>query len=112
MSIKTLLILLSAIVVGSAALLVLRPGKTVYWNPIDSKGYEADWRKYRPGTSRPESVTRTRLDHVRLLSTEKAFEQGLGAGPLAEFCKQIEAAVDRSVGQGTSPYDLLIEVGV
>jgi hypothetical protein len=109
---KILLAILCVVIVGAVASVLFRSGKTVYWNPIDSRGYRAEWRDYRSENPRSETQTRTILDHVRLLSEQSAFDRDLGIQPLAHFCKTIEAAVHEIVDVGTTSYDLLIEVSV
>ena len=90
--------------------IVLEQSQTTYWSPIDSKGYVAEWQTYQGQNKGSESETRTTLDHLRLLDEQVVYERELGVQRLAEFCKNIEAAVDGILCVSPASYDLLIEV--
>jgi len=105
-------ILLSALAVaGAIAVLFLSRRTTSYWNPVDSTNYVARWRSYRPETFR-QQVGRTKLDHVRLLSEQDAFEREVGVDPLVYLCKSIDSTVSDVAESGTASYELLVEASL
>jgi len=109
---KTALVILLVLIVSAVCVFLLRKRTTTYWNPIDSKGYSAEWQTYQPQGRHGGDPARRTLSHIRLLNEQRLYEGEVGIQRLAEFCKAIEAVVNRLGNKGASKYQLLIEVTV
>jgi len=100
-TITTLLLSLTAIAFAE---------ESVYENPIDGRGYVAEWKMYLPeGGEIDQSERVVQTNNIRLLSTQQDFSENLSVEVLAEFIKATQNNIEQSITTPTERFELLIE---